>query len=338
MLDFINNIWIALIALIIMFYIINKASGKLGDALHVLGLKLKMPLSVKGATLDAVASSFPEFATAMVSVIAYAKFDDVGVPTIAGSGVYNILIIPMLSMIFFKGKKLVIHTDKKGIIRDTIFYIISLTALLAFGLGTHYSLIGGFVLVGIYIVYIIYLLIQIKQHRDGIDEDKKDILDESNKMTYMQILMWTLIGIAVIWVGIDIIVKSIGVISQVWKIPEFLVSAIILAGATSMPDTILSVKSAKRGDIDGAVSNAIGSNIFNICICLGLPIIVYRLMYGKLLESNLADNLIMIIFLIVSMIVTSFILIKKSGAKKKDSYIMLFTYILFLIVIIVKAF
>ena len=46
----------------------------------------------------------------------------------------------------------------------------------------------------------------------------------------------------------------------------------ILAAATSLPDTFLSVISAKKGESDAALSNTLGSNTFDILICLGLPI------------------------------------------------------------------
>ncbi len=85
----------AVIALIFFSYIVNLASDKLGDVLHVLGIKLKIPGSVRGATFDAISSSFPEFATAMIAVVVYNQFADVGVPTVAGSAVFNILLIPM---------------------------------------------------------------------------------------------------------------------------------------------------------------------------------------------------------------------------------------------------
>ena len=40
---------------------------------------------------------------------------------------------------------------------------------------------------------------------------------------------------------------------------------IIAAAATSVPDTILSIKDARKGNYNDAISNALGSNIFDIC-------------------------------------------------------------------------
>ncbi|MEM6470959.1 MAG: sodium/calcium exchanger protein, partial [Planctomycetota bacterium] len=55
--------------------------------------------------------------------------------------------------------------------------------------------------------------------------------------------------------------------------PVFFVAVIVAAAASSVPDTFLSIAAARRGDDDGAVSNAFGSNIFDICICLSIPLL-----------------------------------------------------------------
>ncbi|MCC9608616.1 hypothetical protein LOC68_09375 [Blastopirellula sp. JC732] len=58
------------------------------------------------------------------------------------------------------------------------------------------------------------------------------------------------------------------------NVPTFFVAVILAAAASSVPDTFLSIGSAMRGDDSGAVSNAFGSNIFDICICLSVPLLV----------------------------------------------------------------
>ncbi|QDU93865.1 sodium:calcium antiporter [Lignipirellula cremea] len=63
-------------------------------------------------------------------------------------------------------------------------------------------------------------------------------------------------------------------------IPTFFVAVILAAAASSVPDTFLSVGSAMRGDDSGAVSNAFGSNIFDICICLSVPLLVNSYLVG----------------------------------------------------------
>ncbi|MDQ6994383.1 MAG: hypothetical protein Q9M18_02160, partial [Mariprofundaceae bacterium] len=66
-------------------------------------------------------------------------------------------------------------------------------------------------------------------------------------------------------------------------IQGYFVAVILAAAASSVPDTILSIKDARKGNYDDAVSNALGSNIFDICFALGLPLFLYGIIYGPII-------------------------------------------------------
>ena len=55
--------------------------------------------------------------------------------------------------------------------------------------------------------------------------------------------------------------------------------------ATSVPDTVISIRDARDGDYDDAVANALGSNIFDICFALGFPLFLFTLIYGPIQMS-----------------------------------------------------
>ena len=339
MFDFISNIGIAIPVLILMSWVVSVASDKLGDVLHVLGIKLRIPTTVRGATFDAISSSFPEFATAMIAVLVYKEFADVGVPTIAGSGVFNILLIPMASILAFKGKTLTLSVEKKHIYRDMIFYSLSIIILAVFVFLGQFTVVTGLVLVALYVSYIFYLNKEVKTHRiklseeelrkeESEDEEEDDDVDEN--MGYTKIILTMIISIIFIWISVDAIIASASVVADFLSIPKFITSVIIIAAATSIPDTLISVKSARKGDADGAISNAVGSNIFDICIGLGIPMIVA----GSAIPVSASTNAGVLVFLVISMLLTAFILLKKSGVRKSDAYIMFAGYVGFLIYII----
>lgn len=64
--------------------------------------------------------------------------------------------------------------------------------------------------------------------------------------------------------------------------PPLFVAVIFASMATSVPDTIISVRDARKGDADDAVANALGSNIFDICFALGFPLFAYTLLNGPI--------------------------------------------------------
>ena len=49
----------------------------------------------------------------------------------------------------------------------------------------------------------------------------------------------------------------------------------VIVVGTSLPEMIMTITSAKKNEFDMAIGNIIGTNIFNVCIVLGLPILFY---------------------------------------------------------------
>ncbi|MGB3367679.1 MAG: hypothetical protein WBA54_09325 [Acidaminobacteraceae bacterium] len=336
MFEFINSMIIAVPMIFFMSWIVSVASDKLGDVLHVLGIKLKIPSTVRGATFDAIASSFPEFATAMIAVLIYKEFTDVGVPTIAGSGIFNVLLIPMASILAFKGV-LALKVEKENVYRDMFFYLLSLIILGVSMYSGSFNYVTGIMLILVYVAYILFLHRQTKAHQAKLatrEEEEEEEEEEFEDMSYSKMIFWIVLTMAAVWVSIDGIIVSAGVVATFLSIPKFITSVIIIAAATSIPDTLLSVKSAKRGDADGAIANAVGSNIFDICICLGLPMIVG----GAVIPVSFAQNAGVLAFLVISMLITAFILLKKTGVKKRDAGVMFLGYVAFLVYIIGIAF
>lgn len=61
-----------------------------------------------------------------------------------------------------------------------------------------------------------------------------------------------------------------------------LVAVIFALMATSVPDTVVSIRDARDGDYDDAVANALGSNIFDICCALGFLLFLFTLLHGPI--------------------------------------------------------
>ena len=89
---------------------------------------------------------------------------------------------------------------------------------------------------------------------------------------------WVVLLAAVISIGLACAgIAGVETVAHCLGVPSYFTAVILAAAATSVPDTALSVKDALKGDYDDALANAIGSNIFDICVCIGLPLLVYTL-------------------------------------------------------------
>ncbi|MEM6978703.1 MAG: sodium:calcium antiporter [Planctomycetota bacterium] len=64
--------------------------------------------------------------------------------------------------------------------------------------------------------------------------------------------------------------------------PAMFVAVIFASMATSVPDTVISIRDARDGDYDDAVANALGSNIFDIGFALGFPLFMFTLIHGPI--------------------------------------------------------
>ena len=106
----------------------------------------------------------------------------------------------------------------------------------------------------------------------------------------------------------------------------------VLAIGTSIPDLISSITVAKQGRARMAVSNAIGSNIFDILVGLSLPWLIAIIFFGRKIQVSTKNLDYSILFLLISIVVIFFLfLIKRWRFNKKLGFIMIGSYLIYLI-------
>ena len=242
-----------------------------------------------------------------------------GIATCAGSAVFNAVIIPALCIIAvtFRGVKQgkgprtrVPHVvlDKKVVIKDGFFFILAELALIFFLSDSQMSWWMGGALTGIYVIYIFITLSGgFAEGEGGDDDDDEEDDDEDEAGVGLLGLGWLLdfnsrffgggeLTRRSAWIVLSLAIVTIAVACGgiAWAVEHsaaslgvepYFTAVILAAAATSVPDTVLSVKDAMKGEYDDAVANAVGSNIFDITICLGLPLLAYGLVFGDIQMS-----------------------------------------------------
>nr|WP_307775843.1 hypothetical protein [uncultured Cetobacterium sp.] len=297
---------ISIISLAFNCWIINFFANKLGDFLDEIAYRLKMTSSVKGVLFDGISSSIPELLTSVVAALAVlgvfsapdpTAFSDVGVGTIGGSAIFNILIIPFLSLLFISSDKVdTLEIDKKAMIRDLTIYLISVGILY---IGTMLGELNQMLGIALVVLYSLYALFLIKT---GKNQEETTIVEE-NSRPHINKSMLTLCGIAIltlipIGISVHMCVEAATKIGLQLHISRMIMSLVVLAATTSIPDTLLSIRSARNGELDASISNAVGSNSFDICIALGLVLAISAI--SVKVDAN--DVLFVFKFLILSSI------------------------------------
>lgn len=115
-------------------------------------------------------------------------------------------------------------------------------------------------------------------------------------MTYV-ILM---IGFILLIKGADFFVDGSASVAKLFKIPSVVIGLTIVAMGTSAPEAAVSITAGLSGNNDIALSNIIGSNIFNLLIVVGLCALLYTVHTDRsLLKRDLPVNVGVTVMLLV---------------------------------------
>lgn len=298
-------ILLSLAFILISMVIIWKASDPFETASNYLGRNLSN--GVKGATINAIGSSLPELLATSVALLYYFDNDgfSFGIGTTAGSAIFNVAVIPSLVIlaVILAGMVKKVHVSKKVILRDGIALILAEIVLIILLSQGTIDWTDGLILIAVYALYICFMFMTMDKGGSKKIED-----DEVNGMTTKKAWGLLLLAVSIISGACWLLVEGCYMLGAALDIKIYFVSVLLAAAATSVPDTILSIKDAKAGNYDDAVSNALGSNIFDICVCLGLPLLIFSLFNGPI-TINVADGsvaelrVLLLIFTVVAFLI-----------------------------------
>uniref|UniRef100_S4R4H4 Solute carrier family 24 member 3 n=1 Tax=Petromyzon marinus TaxID=7757 RepID=S4R4H4_PETMA len=141
--------------------------------------------------------------------------------------------------------------------------------------------------------------------------------------------------ISTIWIAVFsyVMVWMVTVIGYTLGIPDVIMGITFLAAGTSVPDCMASLIVARQGMGDMAVSNSIGSNVFDILVGLGLPWALQTLLvdYGSHVEINSRGLIYSVVLLLASVGITVLgIYLNNWKLDRKLGLACLFVYAVFL--------
>ncbi|EDO48007.1 predicted protein, partial [Nematostella vectensis] len=160
-------------------------------------------------------------------------------------------------------------------------------------------------------------------------------IPDCRKKTWRKFYLVTF-TVAVIWMAVlsYFLVWMVAIIGYTYTIPECVMGMTFLAAGSSLPDAIASLVVAKQGSGDMAVSNCIGSNVFDM-LCLGIPWLIKSafLQPGKPVVIQ-SENIFFTSAMLIGSIAVTFLLIQfnKWKLNVKVGIAFLIMYFLFLIV------
>ena len=317
-----------ILLLIIGFVIIIKASDFLIDASSALALKLRVPKMLIALTIAAFGTCAPEIAISFQSVSA--GNGEIAFANVVGSCVVNIFLIIGLAS-FIRPIKVKHATIKKELpilaIITSVFAVLMLDSIFNPLTSDTFSRSDGLILLLLFGLFVIYLVQLLFKKSDYSEE-------EVSKIKYNPALAIIIIVVSIILIiySSDLIVSAAAEIATRLHISEKLITMFAIVIGTSLPEMVMTVTSAKKGEFDIAIGNIIGTNIFNICIVLGLPVIIY----GDVLLTGFGFVDIIAVFLSSALL---FLFARSEKTiDKKEAIIMLVIFAIYYIFLLVEGY
>lgn len=277
-----------IIYVIIGFYLLVKGADYFVDAISSTATNLKIPKIIISLSIVAFGTSVPELFISFQGLLG--GNNDIVLANVVGSTIVNSMLIIGTAAII-RPIKIKNETIKNQLplhfLIILVFSILLLDSIFDKTINTI-SRSDALVLFVIFLCFIYYIFSYYKK-----SHHLKDLIQEKPKWNLSKSIIISILGLIAISIGSNLAVDNCVIIARYLHISEKLITMIILVVGTSMPELIMAITSAKKGEFDIIIGNIIGTNIFNIGFVLGLPII---LLGGVSTNSfNLVDMSIMII-------------------------------------------
>lgn len=295
--NFINNapFAIVLVFLVIGFVLLIKGADFFVEGSSSVAKRLHVPAIIIGLTIVAMGTSLPETAVSVSASIT--GNNELAVSNVVGSNIFNLMVvIGVCAMIA------TVNVAKETIKRDIPLSLICAGLLMLLGIagfgdksGMILGHIDGVIFIGAFAGYIFYMIkIALKASKEGRNVEIEGGSDEDIKLISVPLSILFIVGGAVaIAIGGDMTVDAASRIASDLGMSQTLIGLTIVSIGTSLPELVTSIVAARKNEVDMALGNAIGSNVFNILMVLGIASAISPI---TMITENIIDLCVLIVF------------------------------------------
>jgi len=307
-------------------------SGWLENSAEKLSEYYGLPPVVQGSVVTAVGSSFPELATVVFSAVFVGSLE-LGVGAIVGSAIFNVLVVPALAGITTDQD---IEANRALVYKEAQFYMLSVSVLvITFAMAVIYypssegALMGDITRPLAAMPIALYGLYLFTQYQDTADYDAA-----TDDIDVALLRQWGLLlaGLVVILIAVERLVHSIDVLGTAFGVPGFVMGATIAAGATSLPDALVSVRAAREGRGVASVANVLGSNTFDLLVAIPVGVLIVG-------RTTIDFAMALPMFAVLTLVTVLLFTVLRTGLALSDaeSYLLILSYVLFVVWIVLET-
>ena len=313
--------------LVVGFILLIKGADWLVDGASSIASNFKVSKLLIGLTIVAFGTGAPELAVSFSSL--FNGSTDILVGNVIGSNITNVLLLIGIAAIIrpIKVSKDTVSKELPLLLLiSTTLIILLLDVNLSEAIINTFSRADAIICLLFFCIFLYYLFSLARKNKA---EAKK--IDKP-KYTLGKSFIFTILGLIGIIAGSQLVVNSASNIATIVGISERIISLTIIALGTSLPELVTTVIAAKKGEGDLLVGNIIGSNIFNICIVLALPVAFA----GGITPNNF--EVIDLTMLVISSVLLCLLARRNHRISRFDGALMLVIFLLYYGFIIYGAF
>lgn len=332
--NIINGLPIAAVILLLAvgFAFLVKGADFFVEGSSSIAKKLKVPPIIIGLTIVAMGTSLPETAVSVTASLV--QNNELAVSNVVGSNIFNLMFVIGVCSILTP-----IMVQKATVVRDiplSLGCALFLLVLGVSGLGDKTGMTlghaDGVIFLIVFAGYIFTMVRSAMKARaagqkveiEGVEE-----CDNMKELSYGKSILFLIVGAAAIAFGGDLTVDTASRIAIELGMSQTLVGLTIVSIGTSLPELVTSVVAARKNEVDMAVGNAVGSNIFNILMVLGISSAISPV-------ALIRENIIDIVFLMVFSVMVWIFAGTRKKIERKEGIIMVVVYLIYCAYIIAR--
>ena len=309
-------IW-SVVLLVIGFVLLIKGADFFVEGSSSVAKMLKVPSIIIGLTIVAMGTSLPECAVSLTASMT--NNNALAVSNAVGSNIFNLMVVCGVCALF---NPLVVSKDTLK--KEFPFSIVCAILLLVGGyIGMEIGRVDGLILLAVFVCFLIWMIKSALKARANAGDEEYEVLP------VWKCILFIIGGIIAIKFGGDFVVDGASTIAAKMGLSQNLIGLTIVACGTSLPELVTSVVAARKNELDMALGNVIGSNIFNILFVLGIAAAISPVAF-------IMENVIDIVILIVMSLIVWIFGWTKQKLTKSEGIIMLIMYAAYLVYICVR--
>ena len=332
--NIINGLPIAAVILLLAvgFAFLVKGADFFVEGSSSIAKKLKVPPIIIGLTIVAMGTSLPETAVSVTASLV--QNNELAVSNVVGSNIFNLMFVIGVCSILTP-----IMVQKATVVRDIPLSLGCALFLLVLGIsglgdktGITLGHADGVIFLIVFAGYIFTMVRSAMKARaagqkveiEGVEE-----CDNMKELSYGKSILFLIVGAAAIAFGGDLTVDTASRIAIELGMSQTLVGLTIVSIGTSLPELVTSVVAARKNEVDMAVGNAVGSNIFNILMVLGISSAISPV---ALIRENIIDIVLLMVFSVMVWIFAG----TRKKIERKEGIIMVVVYLVYCAYIIAR--